>query len=203
MFEVILFDLGRVVVELGDSPLPKCWLKEVRSLSFESWVGSEIGRQFEKGELTALEFIIQLKKELELEQSVEEITTAFSAWPLGMYPKLPHLLAVLRERYHLAVLSNTNELHFPRLIEEFGIAEYFDTLFLSHHMGKAKPDGDVFEHVLDVLKVPPENVLFLDDNLQNVDAAAALGIVSVKVCGEEEVIQTLLDKKLLFNKDIE
>ncbi|WED25664.1 HAD family phosphatase [Vibrio sp. DW001] len=197
MFEVILFDLGRVVVGLGDSPVPKCWLKAENSMPIETWFISEFGQKFEKGQISAVEFTTQFKQQFELEQSVEEIMEAFTAWPTGIFPTMPQTLTELRGRYHLAVLSNTNELHFPRLIEEFGIAEYFDTIFVSHHMHKAKPERAAFEHVLDVLEVAPDKVLFLDDNQQNIEAAASLGIISVQVCGEEQVIQALKSKGVL------
>jgi len=200
MFEVILFDLGKVVVELGESPLPKYWLKDESVMPFSDWMGSKIVHQFEKGEISPYVFITQLKTELRLEQSIEEITHAFTEWPIGMYPDMPKVLTFLREHYHLAVLSNTNELHFPRLIDEFNIAEYFDTIFVSHHMGMIKPDLSAFEHVLDVLQVTPEKVLFLDDNPNNIEVATTLGIVSVQVCGEEQVIRALMDRNLLESR---
>lgn len=197
MFEVILFDLGRVVVELGESPIPKCWLNTESSMSIEACFSSETGQNFEKGDISALEFATRLKEQLGLKQSTTEIMDAFTAWPIGVFPNMSEVLNTLRSQYHLAVLSNTNELHFPRLIEEFGIAEYFDTIFVSHHMHKAKPELAAFEHVLEVLKVMPEKVLFLDDNQQNIEAALSIGINSVQVCGEEQVIQALKAKGVL------
>ncbi|MDV7103095.1 HAD family phosphatase [Vibrio sp. TH_r3] len=191
MCEVILFDLGRVVVDLGPSPIPKSWLSKHNYAQVEPWLSSQVGRQFEKGQITAFEFVTQLKQQFMLSQSNEEIIDAFIQWPIGIYPNLINVLIQLRENYHLAVLSNTNELHFPRLIEEFAIAEYFDTIFVSHHMHKAKPDIEAFEYVLQVLDVSADNVLFLDDNQQNIQAAKSLGINSVQVCGEIEVLEVL------------
>ncbi|WP_413284770.1 HAD family hydrolase [Vibrio sp. MA40-2] len=197
MFEVILFDLGRVVVDLGPSPIPERWLSKHNSAQVEQWLSSHVGRQFEKGQITALEFVTQLKHQFMLSQSTDEIMDAFVQWPIGIYPNLINVLTDLRVNYHLAVLSNTNELHFPRLIDEFAIAEYFDTIFVSHHMHKAKPDTEVFKHALQVLAVRADKILFLDDNQQNIQAAKSLGITSVQVCGEVEVLQALREKKLL------
>lgn len=197
VFEVILFDLGRVVVDLGESPIPKCWLRDKQAISIKDWFSSPISRQFEKGEISEKQFIHQLKQDFALDKSEQEIADAFTAWPLKVYSRLPEVLAQLREQHHLAVLSNTNELHFPRLINEFNIAEYFDTLFLSHHMHMAKPDLCAFQHVLDVLQVAPEKVLYLDDIEENVQAAKKLGMTSVQVCGEAEVIQVLKGYKLI------
>lgn len=191
MYEVILFDLGRVVVGLGPSPLPQNWFPEDRPVTAADWLSSTLGQQFEKGEISSAQFAHQLKLELQLDQSEQEIVDAFTAWPTGIFPNMPAVLTALRANYHLAVLSNTNELHFPRLIDEFGIAEYFDTMFVSHHMHKAKPDPAAFIHVLEVLRVAPELVLFLDDNEHNIEVAKSLGIASVQVCGESQVIQAL------------
>jgi putative hydrolase of the HAD superfamily len=56
------------------------------------------------------------------------------------------------------------------------LAEAFDHHFASHLMGKIKPDEESFQHVLDMLHCDADEVLFLDDNQLNVEAAKRVGM---------------------------
>ncbi len=51
-----------------------------------------------------------------------------------------------------------------------------DVEVYSCELGIAKPDPAIFEHCLGHLRVVPEETLFLDDRLENVKAAQALGL---------------------------
>lgn len=52
----------------------------------------------------------------------------------------------------------------------------FRVRVFSCELGIAKPDPAIFEHCLSSLQVAPPDVLFLDDRLENVEAAQALGL---------------------------
>lgn len=54
--------------------------------------------------------------------------------------------------------------------------ELFDAQFYSCGMGLAKPDPAYFHYVLEALGLQPEEALFMDDTLANVESAAGLGI---------------------------
>lgn len=85
----------------------------------------------------------------------------------------------------------TNELHWPRIIEEFNIENYFEQIFASHQMKMAKPDLKIFQNVISKFKVEPGKILFLDDNLRNIEASKKLGINGHHVKGIKQVCQTL------------
>jgi putative hydrolase of the HAD superfamily len=57
-----------------------------------------------------------------------------------------------------------------------GYQRRFDDLFFSCELGYAKPDGAYFAAVLERLKQPGREVLFLDDTPGNVEAAQAEGL---------------------------
>ncbi len=54
--------------------------------------------------------------------------------------------------------------------------ELFDAQFYSCEMGLAKPDPAYFHYVLEALGLRPEEALFMDDTLANVESAAGLGL---------------------------
>jgi putative hydrolase of the HAD superfamily len=96
------------------------------------------------------------------------------------------MIASIPRRYTRAALSNSNSLHWSRVMNEMQLGPAFDHHFSSHLIGKIKPDAEAFHHVLDSLGCNAHEVLFLDDNLLNVDAARALGMHAVVVRGATE-----------------
>lgn len=82
----------------------------------------------------------------------------------------------LRPTYQTAILSNSCD--GARREEERRLAfhEDFDPIVYSHEVGLAKPDPRVFEYVLTALGCTAREVAYVDDRIENVEAASALGI---------------------------
>ena len=192
-FEVILFDLGGVLVELGHHPIPPDWLPAESQFDLSDWFSSETAISFEKGLVSPQQFAETLKKDLKIEASPESIIEHFTHWPVGLFPGVHELLRSLEKKYRLAILSNTNELHWPRITGEFKIAKYFEQIFASHQLQKAKPEFEIFEHVVSELEVDPGKILFLDDNQDNVTVSRKLGIHAIHTKGIKQARQTLSD----------
>jgi glucose-1-phosphatase len=78
-----------------------------------------------------------------------------------------------------------------------GLGALFEHRFVSHLTGKIKPDREAFEHVTEVLRCRAQEVLFLDDNLLNVETARSMGMQGVVVRGIQEVEQALVTAGVL------
>lgn len=79
-----------------------------------------------------------------------------------------HLLERLRLRYRLSLLSNFD--HGPtlrRLLEDTGIADWFDPLLVSDGLGFRKPGPAAFAAALDAIGEPAESVLYVGDSLED------------------------------------
>ena len=105
--------------------------------------------------------------------------------------------------YKLILLSNTNELHIDWVKKHISIYDSFkncfDTFYLSHEINLRKPNADIFNFVLKENKIKAENTLFIDDNSDNIKAAAKLGYHVWNLNPATEDITTLLEsKKELF-----
>jgi len=82
-------------------------------------------------------------------------------------------------RLPLAMLSNAP----GELAEAIGglpVAAHFGHLFFSCQLKLAKPDPACYSRALAGLGASPEEVIFIDDRSENVAAAAALGLRSVR-----------------------
>jgi len=49
----------------------------------------------------------------------------------------------------------------------------------SHSVNLAKPEPAIYLHAAEGLHTPPANILFLDDRLENIEAAIAIGMHAI------------------------
>jgi glucose-1-phosphatase len=103
------------------------------------------------------------------------------------------MLARIPARYRRALLSNSNALHWPRLLNDMGLEAAFEHRFVSHLTGKIKPDSAAFEDVVNALGCSPQHVLFIDDNMLNVEAAKTFGMQAARAVGPVEAQRVLID----------
>ena len=97
----------------------------------------------------------------------------------------------------IGFLSNANAFHWFTHFEASPLIGAFEYRFLSFELGMVKPDLDVFRVVADRLPVPPERVLFLDDNDVNVEGAVAAGFLARRARGVDEARTVLVDAGVL------
>jgi putative hydrolase of the HAD superfamily len=73
----------------------------------------------------------------------------------------------------------TNEYRF----KHFGLRPKFKVALSSCYLGLRKPEPAIYRRALDILGRPPERVLFIDDRVENVAGAAAVGIKAIQFEG--------------------
>jgi len=104
----------------------------------------------------------------ELEQYVYEMTTPVFA------DGLDETLMELSEDYKLALLSNV-WLEGPRQsLRDLGYDRWFDAMLLSCDIGIPKPDPRIFQHILNLLSIEPEEAIMVGDSL-DADIKGAIG----------------------------
>jgi putative hydrolase of the HAD superfamily len=196
---VLLFDVGGVLVQLSGVEAMLEWLDNRISEDefWRRWLQSVPVRRFETGQIDADEFAIGVTSEFGLPVEPRQFLEAFIRWPTGLYPGTLEMLARIPSSYQRAVLSNSNALHWPRVQTEMQLGAAFDNNFVSHLTGRIKPDAAAFEHVMESLGCSPASVLFLDDNLLNVDAAKRVGMQAVRVRGIDETKLVLIERKII------
>lgn len=76
------------------------------------------------------------------------------------------------------ILGLTNWSHetFPRARVRFPFFDWFDGIVVSGEEKLIKPDPRLYVRLLERYRVDPARAVFIDDSLNNVEAAAALGI---------------------------
>ena len=80
-----------------------------------------------------------------------------------MLPSTPAILTELRKRgFTLGVISNADG-RIAAILQKCGIAELFDTVIDSHHVGVEKPDPRIFALALERLNTRPDQAVYVGD----------------------------------------
>jgi len=86
------------------------------------------------------------------------------------------VIAMLSQNYHLGIISNTSESTFSTVNKFFGITRAFSPILYSGKTDLSKPDHRIYEQYLDIVKLNPEQVLFIDDKIPNLAGAHQVGM---------------------------
>lgn len=188
--EVVLFDLGGVLLHLRDTGATFGVTENERDFH-RRWILSHSVREFERGAIDFDEFAKRVVGELDLPYDAAEFLSRFDSWPGDLYPGVPEMLQELTLDYRVALLSNTNAVHWQRDNVAGVLEPLFDHAFLSFRTGLLKPDAEAFGQVMNHYDCMARAILFLDDNPLNIEAAQAIGIQACLTRGLDDVQQAL------------
>jgi len=198
MIEAVIFDLGGVLADFGGvGPMRELAGMDTDEEVWERWLACPWVRSFESGGCSVEEFAAGVVDEWGLPTSSDDFLEGFTGWLAGPFPGAEDLVRAVRETVPVGCLSNTNDVHWIRAISTWPLADMFDYRFLSFQIGLLKPDGEIFEHVVGQVGLEPESLLFLDDNLINVEAARQSGLRADRVRGIDEARASLVAHGIL------
>src|SRR6185295_12768032 len=102
-----------------------------------------------------------------------ELPDFCNTWTSVFLPNLlvsEDLIAALKQRYPLILVSNTNEAHIEFIRQKYSVLKYFDKQILSYEVGSLKPDPKIFECAIAASGLPAEALFFTDDRDENIVA---------------------------------
>ena len=118
------------------------------------------------------------------------------AWskPIGeVHCEVLRMIAEGRKRCQVGLITNaTDRLRLD--LQRLSLAEHFDFLINSSEVGVAKPNPEIFARALAMADTLPDEAIFIDDTLKNVQAAEKLGIRShhfVSAAGLNEYLRSV------------
>ncbi|TJZ57303.1 HAD family hydrolase [Streptomyces piniterrae] len=112
------------------------------------------------------------------EAQARELGTALAEAPFWADDVVVAML--LRARAHMPLVLVTNAtLELEDDLAALGLADFADHVVSSARMGVAKPDRKIYEIAAQLAGVAMDRCLFVDDRLENIEAAAGLGMTGV------------------------
>lgn len=101
------------------------------------------------------------------------------------------LIDSLRPRYKTGLLSNAWAGTRQSLGARHDFLHVFDVSVFSDEVGMVKPDPAFFHWILERLDVLPEESVFIDDRLMNIEAARALRMAGIHFQNREQALRDL------------
>jgi putative hydrolase of the HAD superfamily len=194
--DALLFDLGRVVLDIDFSKVVACWAghagcEPAHLAGRFSW-RDEFYQRHERGEISDAEFFAALRALLGVELSDAQFLEGWNAIFAGEMPGIAQLLARAAQRLPIYAFSNTNSPHVEYFSQRFAdVLGHFRGLFLSSSIGLRKPDAQAYDHVVNAIGVPARRIVFFDDLAENIEGAHERGLIAVHVTSPNDVAKAL------------
>ena len=196
-----LLDLGNTVIRLAYERVLENICKRAavtRDELVEMLEKPGAYRDMERGAVRFEEFYDFLADRAGYRGTMAELREIWSDFFDGTVIGIEDLLDRIRARYRVAFLSNSNEVHAEVIPRRFASVFKKDDRFIySYRFKCAKPDPEMFTRALEVIGALPQHAVFIDDSVDNVLAARALGIRSYQFRGSFETAAELQRDGLL------
>ncbi len=193
--KAIVLDLGNVVLGIDFRRVFRSWAQSAgieEDVFYERW---SMDAPYEAQEIGAMNFSAytrHLSALFEIDLTVEQWCRGWNDLFTGPFASVVAQLPALAERYPLYAFTNTNHTHSRSWREQFpGSLTSFHHVFESCQIGARKPDVTAFEYVCNEIGQRPADVLFLDDNHDNIQGALRAGLDAHLVAGEQAVSEHL------------
>lgn len=193
--DALLFDLGRVVLDVDFNRTLHCWASHARCEPQDlaaRFARDQLYQRHEKGEISDALFFAGLRISLGIDLSDEQFLEGWNAIFAGEMPGIKPLLARAAEHLPLYAFSNTNRPHVEYFSGKYAdVLGHFREIYLSSSIGLRKPDAQAYDHVVKAVGVSARRIVFFDDLAENVEGARKVGLTAVHVTSPDDVANAL------------
>ena len=183
MRRAVIFDLGGVLLKTVDYAPRHAWdarlglppgSVERAAHNRAGWVAAQAGR------LSIAEYWRDVAEQMGLppEDTQQLAVDFYSGDRLDL--ELIDYIRMLRQNGHQVALLSNETVELRGKLGQLGILNLFDPVVISAEIGVMKPAAAAYQSVLESLGRPPQETAFVDDRLENVQGARALGIHAIR-----------------------
>ncbi len=175
--EAVLFDLDGVLINSFE-----CWYRAFNAML----------RRYGREELSREEFRARcwgpdLRHNLDAWGLDEEAGLYCINEQLGLvdlielFPGARDVLARIKSRYKVGLVTNTPRKNVTRILEHFHIMHLFDVIITGDDVHEAKPNAEMVIEACNRLKVKPENTILVGDTDSDFEAGKSAGCTVINV----------------------
>ncbi len=177
---LLIFDLGGVLVTRA----PERMIQEFAAASrrpveeVAQLITDPAMQAFELGRMTSADFFEYVRGRLGLPWDFQQFTAAWNGM-LNEDRTATALLAPLRRRYRLGVLSNTNPLHAAHIRSAWPAFGHIQHWTMSYEVGLMKPDARIYRHAIERAGVRANEAVYIDDVAEFAEAGRQAGLTAI------------------------
>jgi len=194
MIEVVIFDVGGVLVRSGDRKRREKW---ERLLGLKEWeseeiiFNSEMGLKAQMGKISDQELWNWAAERFELSsEEFDEFRSDF--WADNKVDlDLMAMIRNLRPAHRTAIISNASDTLREDLSSRYHIADAFDLIVCSAEEKIMKPSPEIYQKTIKRLNANPSECIFIDDMENNVTAARKLGMKAIRFTSVLDLVAEL------------
>jgi glucose-1-phosphatase len=199
----IIFDWGGVLTDLHLDATKKAFQQLGLAVYDESVPHdphNNIFIPFEIGKISPEEFRNRIRLGASSVLTDNEIDNAWNAM-LGELPAERWKLLEKAAKYcRTFLLSNTNAIHVPyyfhylqKVYGTYGYTHLFEKTYFSFELGLRKPNRDIFQYAIGDAGIDPQETLFIDDFIENIETARQLGFQTVHLKAPLTLVDVFAD----------
>jgi epoxide hydrolase-like predicted phosphatase len=194
VIQSIIWDVGGVLVRTSD-PTPRTQLAEqlgMSRLEVENLVfGLTKNNPGQLGQITFQQHLADTVKQLHLDDDeTESFLKAFFAGD-EVNSELVDYIRQLKTKYQTSALSNAFSNMRYMMEDVWKIADAFDHLVISAEVGLMKPDPAIYQLAVEKTGLSPQASVFIDDTLENIQAANENGLHAIRFFSNEQIMEDL------------
>jgi len=192
--KAVIWDMGGVLLRTADQSLRREWEQklglqegELHDLVF----GNDLSRRASLGQASEEDVWNWVQGRLSLDdQKLADLRRDFFLHDL-IDSQLVDFIRALKEEYTVGMITNAWPNIRHMLTAVWGVADAFEKIIVSAEEGLVKPDPAIYKLALAALDIAPADAVFVDDFIENVDGARAVGMRAVHFTGREDAIRQL------------
>ena len=195
---LLLFDLGNVLVRLDLDRFSKSLGLDTRDARNHYGSGvRELTDQYEIGKCSTKEFFSSLRSFLGNRFDVNVLEEAFKSVLTEPMPGMENLVRRATVQLPAALVSNTNEYHFSSVLSRIPALNYLPKRYLSYQLSALKPYPEFYQYIIRNENVKPNEMLFIDDVVENVEAAERAGMAGYQFHDAAGLEKELINRAVL------
>jgi len=197
MIKAVIFDVGGVIIDFSEE-------------KYLTWLSKKIGIDYERADKVIEPLIKEMESGRLKLRDAERIFSKKLDLPLGslMWTKgfsetaspsieVVNILKDLSKNYKIGVITNVSFSRYYEsrklVLKSLILKKFIKEIIASCYFGVRKPDERIFKEMLRRLKVNPEEAVFIDNQIENVEGAAKLGIHAILFTNADKLKEDLKD----------
>ena len=192
MIKLIIFDIGGVLEDFRESMYVTyiCKKLDIDGEKFQKSMEKRLALA-ESGKITCKQMLSDIATEFGV--SVKRLEWSSSLRRLAKRnDNVITLLNRLSRRYRIVLLTNISRSRYASTLN----AKLLDgvrreRVFASCYLKMAKPDARIYRYVLEHTGVAAADAVFIDDRIENVDGAEAVGMTALRFTRYDKLVSDL------------